>query len=815
MLPKHLMASAAPILSIALTVPLALASAPPWPPEVPTLDGREAADPGPLPASVTATPRADGTWDVRFCLQGAPEARRVCLAGDFNGWNREALELHRGGGEWCATLALDAGTWHYKFVVDGETWIPDPRNPDAVDDNHGGVNSRVRVGGPEALGAADATRGDGRIAVSALEHRPVRPTYVQAIAAGTRLVRYRTLAGDVDGVELAVDGRERCAMSIVLHGGPFDVWEVTVEGVSAGNEYTFVVHDGDTVARDPQIHSFGDGSRRLRTPEWARHAIWYQIMPDRFRNGDGDNDPAHAPPWTGDWYQPTATERASGKGFYEFVFERLYGGDLRGVQAKLGYLKGLGVNALYLTPIFQARSHHRYDATSYLHVDELLGTRGDYAAAEASEDLLDPSTWSWTGSDLLFLHFLREAKSQGFRVIIDGVFNHVGTGHPAFRDVRAKGERSRFADWFAVRSWSPFEYEGWAGFPSLPTFRKSERHGIASDSARRHILDITRRWMDPDGDGDPSDGVDGWRLDVPNEVPMAFWHEWRTLVKSINPDAYLVGEIWKQDDTWLDGRSFDGLMNYPFADAAIAWVGHRKRKITASALDRRLAELRLAYPSDATYVLQNLLDSHDTDRLASMMANPDRDYNTRNRPQDGASEYMAGKPDAAAYRKARLLALLQMTYVGAPMIWYGDEVGMWGPSDPSNRKPMLWKDLEPYARPDEDAVMDEQLAWYRAVGALRAGTAALRVGSFRTVLADDAADVWAFERQEAGHRVIVALNASERDAIVTLPRLPAGGWRETFSSSTATYSPEGRACADGFPTVVVPALGGMVWEVRE
>ena len=139
------------------------------------------------------------------------------------------------------------------------------------------------------------------------------------------------------------------------------------------------------------------------------------------------------------------------------------------------------------------------------------------------------------------MEFLRTAKAKGFRVIIDGVFNHVGTAHPAFVDVQKNGQSSPFADWFSIRSWDPFEYDGWAGFGELPAFRKNDEHGLASESLREHIFAITRRWMDPDGDGDPSDGVDGWRLDVPEEVPMAFWVEWCALVRSINPEAYIVG----------------------------------------------------------------------------------------------------------------------------------------------------------------------------------------------------------------------------------------------------------------------------------
>ena len=813
------------ILGVGLGLALGLGAAPPpWPPAEQPI-AIPAGERFPLPPSVTASERNDGRWDVEFSLKLDTAPKSVTVAGSFNNWNREALPMARGAdGIWRATAALEAGEWQYKFVLDGSVWREDPRNPEQVDDNHAGHNSLLRLGAVANIKPGSGVKGDGTIDAVALAHDPAAAMYRQELADGRWLVRYRTLAHDVEGVDLLAPGLEPAPMASVLSTPLFQYWEGTLPGRGPDGKqlddrtpYTFRVRDGGVVVRHHTMYKLERGASPLRTPEWAKHAIWYQIMPERFRNGAKENDPPKTSPWTSDWYAMTEAEQANGRGFYPNVFDRLYGGDLQGVGQQLAYLKELGVNAIYFTPIFQSPSLHRYDATNYVHVEELLGVRGDYKTAEAKEDLLNPKTWTWTGSDKVFLAFLKVAKAQGFRVIVDGVFNHVGTAHPAFVDVRTKGKRSRFADWFQVRSWEPFEYEGWAGFGGMPVFRKDEEKGIASETARAHLMEITRRWMDPNGDGDPSDGVDGWRLDVPNEVPMPFWREWRRLVKSINPDAYIVGEIWRRADDWLDGRSFDAVMNYPFAETAIAWIGNKEKRLHPSEVDRRLAELRLAYPSEATYVLQNLLDSHDTDRVASMMMNPDREYNHDNRPQDGAKAYVDTVPDEAAYRKVRLLVLLQMTYVGAPMVWYGDEVGMWGASDPTNRKPMVWADLEPYAKPEANRVRSEQLACYQAAIALRNGTPALRTGSFRTLLADDAHDVWVFERELDGVRVVVALNASNHEATIAIPGLAEGhdGWREIFcSSAEPPYAKDGRPRGADFPTVRLPAIGGKVWEHR-
>ena len=785
-----------------------------FPPDVPTLaspPGYE--DASMLPASATATRRPGGRWSCLIRFDGAQDAERVRLAGDFNGWSPDATPMRRLGGLWIAEIDLPDGEHRYKFVASGadgrNRWLDDPRNRLREADGHGGFNSLLLLG-PEARLVANpprGRRGDGSIEAIAVRHDPSLPIWRQSDATGGAIVRLRTLRDDVESVELLVEGGEPIAMEEVFDDDRFAWWEASLPEASRGGRYVFILKDGSMSARTPEVYSLEDGhAPAVRTPDWAKDAIWYQIMVDRFRSGTAENDHDRTRPWTGEWYAPSPWEGQDGQSFYEYyVFSRLYGGDFQGLAEKLDYLKELGVTALYLNPVFQSPSHHKYNATNFVHIDEHYGVKGDYAKAEATENLLDSSTWTWTPSDRIFLDFLKAAKARGMRVVLDGVFNHVGATHPAFLDVRRRGKDSPFADWFAVRSWDPFEYDGWAGFGELPVFAKSD-DGLASEAATRHIYEVTRRWMDPDGDGDPSDGIDGWRLDVPNEVPLPFWVEWRKFVKAINPDAYITGEIWKRADQWLDGRSFDAVMNYPFAEAAIAWVGDRANKIAPSELDRRLAELRLAYPAEVTYCLMNLLDSHDTDRIASMLANPDREYDRGNREQDGAA-YDAGKPVAEVYRKVRLLALLQMTYVGAPMIFYGDEVGMWGSDDPNNRKPMLWKDLEPYADPDENRVMEEQLEFYRRATALRNRLAALRRGSFRTLLADDEQDVWVFLREFGNEKVLVALNASDRQATVTVPELASmpGDWKLVFGHHHPPDEP------DRFPELVIPPVSGRAW----
>ncbi|MFM8639383.1 MAG: alpha-amylase family glycosyl hydrolase, partial [Planctomycetota bacterium] len=540
--------------------------------------------------SIRVRSRRDGGWDVRFTLRAADAsgAKSAQVAGSFTGWQGQAISMTRGAdGGYSADAVVPDGRHAYKFILDGSRWIADPANPARADDQNGGFNSVLSLGAGAGLDPSSARLGDGRIDGSAFAHRPERATD-RARGTGGWSLRARTLAGDVQSVALAHGGPAGSPRPMARAGrdGPFDVWEVVLpvtEG--APFPYTFVLEDGSVTVRDPKTYSLDPSAQGFRTPDWAKDAVWYQVMVDRFRNGDPSNDPAGTIPWKHDWYKPFGKEGHDGQTFYKsFVFSRFGGGDLQGLRQKLPYLRELGVNALYLMPMFQASTPHKYNTTSYIHVDEHFGSKGDYAKAALNEDILDPSTWTFTPTDRLFLEFIREAKSMGFRVVIDGVFNHVGTGHPAFQDCKQRARSSRFADWFDITSWEPFKYEAWWGFSELPAFRKDPEKGLASASARKHVMDITRRWMDPDGDGDPRDGVDGWRLDVPNEVPLPFWHEWCREVRRINPDAYIVGEIWERADQWLDGRAFDAVMNYEFAKPAVQWVIDRNLRIKPSEL---------------------------------------------------------------------------------------------------------------------------------------------------------------------------------------------------------------------------------------
>lgn len=711
----------------------------------------------------------------------------VHLAGSFNHWSATALPMERQpDGRFVARLKLDEGVHYYKFVVNGEIWLQDLRADSAltVDDGHQGRNSGLYVG--------QQGRDFGKPQPDAIELRAVRHR-LNRVSAELAEVTVRTLQDDVPRVELRITNSTPVALRKDHTAFGFDFWRGEVFTGSNTLTYTVALTDGAATEWIGPVTA--DGAIAFPTPDWAKHVVWYQIFPERFANGTSENDPPRTLPWKWDWYQFAAGERPNEtRTFSGDWYNRWFGGDLQGVIRRLPYLKELGVTALYFCPLFEAGAYHGYDTTDYRHIAQTFGYREPVPA-----ETLDPATWQWTKSDRLFLDFLQQAHAQGLKVVVDAVFNHMGRSSFALQDVLTNGHHSIYADWFDIEDWGPpVRYKSWDGGGWMPNFRKNYKHGIASASAREYLFNITRRWMDPNGDGDPSDGVDGWRLDVAPDVPDAFWIEWRKLVKSINPNAYIVGEHWGEPVRHLQGDQWDASMNYAFATRAIRYFIDRERKITASEFDRQLRQLLGLYPLQVNFVMQNLYDSHDTDRLVNMVLNPDRNYDADNRPQDG-HRYDGSKPGPAAYRIANLMATFQMTFLGAPMIWYGNEVGMYGADDPTNRKPMLWSDLGPCAS-TRDFVMPEVLGHYQRIIAIRNTYPALRTGLYRSLFTDDANDIFAFSRVHRAETVVVVFNNSDRLQTVDLPVPFPSNSRvvDVLTASPASYVQTPLAQA-GFP----------------
>lgn len=367
----------------------------------------------------------------------------------------------------------------------------------------------------------------------------------------------------------------------------------------------------------------------MSVPYWVQDSIFYQIFPDRFANGDKTNDPPNVQKWGA---RPT---------LWDFQ-----GGDLRGIIRRFDYLLELGINAIYLNPIFQATSSHRYNTSDYYKIDPKLGDWGDFSA------------------------FLDIAHRNNIRVILDGVFNHCGRGFFAFNDILENGEHSPYRDWFHIHrfpldAFTPgdaINYSGWWSHKSLPKFNTN------NPEVRKYLLGVAKYWIEQ--------GADGWRLDVPNEInDDEFWAEFRQVVKNANREAYIFGEIWDADPRWANDTHFDGLMNYPVKDALITLLNKRENLQQFSEKIDRLLKI---YPRENVYSMYVPLGSHDTERILSALGGD--------------------------LEKLKLAYLFQFAFPGAPAIYYGDEVGLEGGRDPECRggfpwDPAVWKgDLHLWVR---------------------------------------------------------------------------------------------------------------------
>ncbi|TVQ16541.1 MAG: alpha-amylase [Balneolaceae bacterium] len=559
-------------------------------------------------------------------------------------------------------------------------------------------------------------------------------------------------------------------------------------------------------------------------PDWAKEAVWYQIFVERFRNGDASNDPRLADiegswphnkpaswrvtPWTSDWYHQEGWALESGKEFYRTVQMRRYGGDLQGVIDKLDYLEDLGITAIYFNPLNDSPSLHKYDARSYHHIDRNFGPDpdGDLEIMQR-EDPSDPSTWEWTSADRLFLLLIEKAKDRGIRVVMDYSWNHTGITFWAWQDVLERQGSSPYADWYQIVRFddpatpeNEFEYEGWAGVPELPQFR---RYGDGADEPfvhgqpvkgdlhpdlKQHIFAVTRRWLDPMGNGDLSKGVDGFRLDVAELIPMGFWRDYRRVVRSINPEAYLVGELWWEDwpdrmmdpSPWLQGDVFDAAMNYRWylpSRSYFAGANADEPITTPTAYIAHLDSVSEGMRPEVLQAMMNLTASHDSPRFSTSIYNRDGRYKYRANPRENPA-YRLNRPDDRTWRDMKLILVHQFTWIGAPHIWMGDEFFMWGADDPDNRKPLIWPDLEfepesadPLGRARQtDRVQADttKLAFYRTLARMRRDNPVFAHGQLETLFTDDVNNTFAYVRYIDDVRAYVIFNNSEQPQSVSL-----------------------------------------------
>ncbi len=584
----------------------------------------------------------------------------------------------------------------------------------------------------------------------------------------------------------------------------------------------------------------GSDKSLASVPKWAKEAIWYQIFVERFRNGDPGNDPTPADmrgsypdripakweitPWGHDWYAHEPwLDSVKANGFYSKIQARRYGGDLQGVLDKMDYIQALGVTAIYFNPLNDSPSLHKYDARNYTHIDRNFGAdpRGD-AAIMNSEIHDDPATWKWTSADRLFLKVVEEFHKRGIRVIMDYSWNHTGRDFWALNDIRKNGKDSKFVDWYNVvdfddpkTSADEFKYEGWGGNnPYMPVFRKDIippddkvmpfEGNLHSESLKQHIFNVTKRWLDPNNDGNPGDGVDGFRLDVAGEIPMGFWRDYRKVVRSVNPEAYLVGEIWWLEwpdklldpKVYLEGDQYDAIMNYRWYRIARGFFGQAEPVLTPTGFVSEIERIDKGIDTNNLQVMMNVAATHDSPRLSTSLYNKTMDkYNAK--PSDNP-DYKINKPDDLTRKEQILLLIHQFTFIGAPHIWNGDEVGMWGADDPDCRKPIAWDDLtyedekanyDPSKNRAVDAVKPDTslLSFYKKLALMRKENPVLIYGDLTFSVTDDKKMVLAYNRIKGKEEMVIVFNRSDKKQSLFVPVKNEGNYKDILSA-------EGKSC---------------------
>jgi glycosidase len=628
--------------------------------------------------------------------------------------------------------------------------------------------------------------------------------------------------------------------NITLNGAEYDVWKTSLTTPSAPTVYYYKFkinrdttngwYSDDYLDDNDNVHKDGTGASTdgepfpsfqitvynpaFATPAWLHGANVYHILPDRFRNGDQSNDYCRAGSTTGcptyygsqqaftygQWNTQICDPRSSTSGCLGEYSNQFYGGDLLGIQNELDYIQSLGMDTIYMNPIFSARSYHRYDTDNYLHIDPALG--GDSA----------------------FASLATETNRRGMQLILDGVFNHASSDGRYFdRYDRNGGTAPNIGACLSLgsqwRTWFNFtdnnvpcqsaDYIGWFGLDSLPTFN----HTIdgVKDFFYRAPGNVTQHWY--------NQGASGWRFDVADDgnFPHSWWVDYRTHAKSYNSNGPLIGEIWPNASQWLAGDQMDAVMNYRFRKNITGFVRNAEWHddnnngtndipgLTPSQFDNAIRAVRDDYPPQATAAMLNLLDSHDVNRALYVMT------------ESGDTGLVQ------ATQRLELAALFQFTYIGAPMVYYGDEVAVNSPSlassgngpigDPYTRPPYPWTDQpgDPTIYGPPNATVQ---SYYTTLAHLRKQYPALRDGSFVTLLTGDtqesatAPNTYSYARVLNGYETaVVALNNGSASNAATIPvgGLFSDGSQLQDAISGATYS-----VSEGNVAVTLAADTGVV-----
>lgn len=557
----------------------------------------------------------------------------------------------------------------------------------------------------------------------AIYHRP-KNNFAYAYDKETLHIRLRAKKGDLTKVYLIFgdpyqwtkEGWTNSTKPMSLEGSDvlFDYWFVEVKPDFRRLRYGFELHAEheaivygergfkDRDPKDPGFYfcfPFLNQVDVFQAPEWVKDTVWYQIFPERFANGNPLLDPDGVRPWGSEDPKPTS----------------FFGGDFEGIIQNIDHLVELGITGIYFTPIFKAPSNHKYDTINYLEIDPQFG---------------DKKT---------FKKLVKICHENGIRVMLDAVFNHSGFYFDAFQDILENQEKSKYIDWFHLSEF-PVKPLPEPNYDTFAFTHMMPKLNTENPEVKEYLLNVGRYWIE-------EFDIDGWRLDVANEVDHQFWREFRTAVKSVKPDLYILGEIWHDSMPWLQGDQFDAVMNYPFTEASLDFIA--KDKIQAEEFAHQLTKVLTLYPKNVNEAAFNLLGSHDTPRILTIC-------NDRK-------------------EKLRLLFLFQLSFLGTPCIYYGDEIGLTGENDPGCRKCMVW---------DEEEQDLELFSFVKKLISLRKKYKALgSQGEFKILETNNKTNHIIYSKKSNDEMIIIAINNSNEKVEVNIPydftgKIPFDIWND-------------------------------------
>ncbi|AHF81034.1 alpha amylase N-terminal ig-like domain-containing protein [Thermococcus paralvinellae] len=598
------------------------------------------------------------------------------LLGNFNAFNEGSFRMREKGDRWSIKIELPEGVWYYAFSIDGDLML-DPENREKTTYKRHSYKFRRTVNVAKIFSGEEFYH---------------YPSLIYAYSLGDlAYIRFRAIKGTVKKVFLISD--QKYEMRKKARDDLFEYFEAVLPKKEE-LEYYFEIHTADEIINYGDFKvDFNEQKEMFKPPTWIFERIFYQIMPDRFANGNPENDPHDC---------------------IELGISH-HGGDLEGIIEKLDYIEELGVNALYLTPIFESMTYHGYDIIDYFHVAKKFG--GDKALKQ----------------------LVNELKKRDIKLILDGVFHHTSFFHPYFQDILKKGKESKYRNFYRIfgfpvisKEFSKLLHSNEPWIEKYQKLRKLKwnyesffsvwlmpRLNHENPEVKEFIRTVMKYWLER--------GADGWRLDVAHGVPPDVWREIR---KDIPDDAYLLGEVMDDARLWLFDK-FHGTMNYPLYEALLRFFVYNE--ITAEEFLNWL-ELLSVYYGPAEYTMYNFLDNHDVERFLGLV----RDK-----------------------RKYLCALTFLMTYKGIPAIYYGDEVGLENMDVPSmecSRVPMEW---------NEKKWDKEILKITKELIDLRRRSKALQRGTFVPIFFED--KLLIYERVSKGERILIGINYSEKEAKIKLP----------------------------------------------